>query len=107
MTKEAGGIVRTLETKRGFELWVYGSPRFIGWAVYEPEKDRVHINGAYDDVMKKYLELTLTPHDAARMFPDRYLEDISKKEPRYEYLESSPPADPAADDWRGSHASAV
>ena len=67
--KEAGGIVRTIETKRGFELWVYGSPRFLGWAIYEPEKDRVHDNGAFAVVMKKYLTMTLTPFDAERIFP--------------------------------------
>lgn len=65
---EFGGRVNVLERKRGYELWVYGSPHHLGFAIYEPEKDRVHVNGAYADVMKKYLTLTLTPFDPERIF---------------------------------------
>lgn len=53
-----GGKVKTVCTKAGYELWIYGSAKHAGWAVYRIKTDTVIINGALAPVLQKWFELT-------------------------------------------------
>lgn len=57
---EIGGPVNLVEARGNIELCSYGSARYPGWAIFihKPGKSEPSvINGRYDDVMKKYLDL--------------------------------------------------